>query len=124
ADDAASATLRDGLERAAALADVWHEDPDLTFPEVASQLGNDVTAARSVPAALWAAAVADGADEVLELALGVGGDADTIAAMAGAVAGAAVGAAGLPEDWVARLENGPRGRRYARALAERIATRP
>lgn len=124
ADTASSATLRDGIERATALAAAWPGDPDLTLAEVAAQLGNDVTAPRSVPAALWAAAVADTAAEVVELALGVGGDADTIAAMAGAVAGAAVGGAGLPGDWIARLEDGPRGRRYAVELAERLAARP
>jgi ADP-ribosylglycohydrolase len=49
-------------------------------------------------------------------AIAVGGDTDTMAAMAGAIAGARVGVAGLPEALVARLND--RGRWGALELAE------
>lgn len=82
-------------------------------------LGRGVVAHRSVPAALWCAAVGEGAREAVALALGLGGDVDTIAAMAGAVAGAA-DPDGLPHRWLEAMEDGPRGRSYAEALAGRL----
>jgi ADP-ribosylglycohydrolase len=47
-----------------------------------------------------------------------GGDTDTIAAMSGALCGALVGESALPTRWVERLENGPKGADYLRALAD------
>jgi ADP-ribosylglycohydrolase len=54
--------------------------------------------------------------ETVCTAIGVGGDTDTMAAMAGALAGARVGAAGLPADLVGRLHD--RGEWRAGALTE------
>jgi ADP-ribosyl-[dinitrogen reductase] hydrolase len=48
-------------------------------------------------------------------------DADTIAAMAGAIAGARFGASAIPRRWVEPLEDGERGRTHVEALAERLA---
>jgi hypothetical protein len=44
----------------------------------------------------------------------------TIASMVGAIVGAHVGEKGLPIGWVNQLEDGPRGRSFARDLSERL----
>lgn len=62
----------------------------------------------TLEAALWAFLTADGAEECIVRAANLGGDADTVAAVAGGLAGAHYGAAALPERWVRRLEPGVR----------------
>lgn len=52
-----------------------------------------------------------------------GGDADTVAAIAGALAGATVGASGIPGEWVDDLTDWPHSNAYIRALANAIANR-
>jgi poly(ADP-ribose) glycohydrolase ARH3 len=94
------------------------------FAEVADRLGHEVLAHRSLPAALWIAAVAESFRDGMGIALALGGDADTIAAMAGAILGAAGGADAIPRAWVARLEGGARGRPYAERLARELSTGP
>jgi poly(ADP-ribose) glycohydrolase ARH3 len=101
-------------------------DPSLSpeavgLPGVAATIGTGVLADQSVPAALWVAAHADDVADAVLLSLALGGDADTIAAMACAVLGAAQGPDALPAHWVRKLEDGPRGLRYARDLAQRLA---
>lgn len=95
--------------------------PPLRLAKVAEQLGTAVVAQRSVPAALWAAASASNFPQTITLAVGLGGDADTIAAMAGAIAGAGGGLTAIPRAWLAAMEDGPRGRSYALGLARRLA---
>lgn len=70
----------------------------------AQRLGTGIAARESVPAAV--AAVLAGRDLVTALVAAVclGGDTDTIAAMAGAMAGAAHGASAIPEQLLTRLE--------------------
>ena len=48
------------------------------------------------------------------------GDADTVAAMAGAVAGALNGFKNIPPDWINGLENNEKGRDYIIAIAEKL----
>jgi poly(ADP-ribose) glycohydrolase ARH3 len=50
----------------------------------------------------------------------LGGDTDTIAAMAGAVSGAYLGASAIPADLLASLEDGHQGRSYIDDLATRL----
>ncbi|TVR30487.1 MAG: ADP-ribosylglycohydrolase [Nitriliruptor sp.] len=80
----------------------------------AGRCGTGVAAAESVPAAI-AALLAGGGDvlQVVTTAIGFGGDTDTIAAMAGALAGAARGLEHLPDTLLDRLE--------ARADLEQLA---
>lgn len=74
--------------------------------EVAERVGNDVRAVTSVPAALSAfLGEPDDVPGALRFAVAIGGDADTIAAMTGALAGARNGASALPASWLARLEH-------------------
>jgi poly(ADP-ribose) glycohydrolase ARH3 len=114
---ATTGEMRERVEAAAALAAARTHGARA----VVQTLGNGVVAHRSVATALWVAATAEGFEEAMVLALGIGGDTDTIAAMAGAVVGAAHGDDAIPAAWLARLEDGPRGRRYALDLARRLA---
>lgn len=91
--------------------------------EVAARLGNGSKAHESVPAALYAATAHDDFEGAVTFAVRCGGDTDTIAAMAGAIAGARGGASSIPARWLDALEDGRRGRRHVEALAERLAAR-
>ena len=78
---------------------------------VVAMVGNRTRASEAVASALWAfARYGDSTEECIVRAVSFGGDTDTIAAMAGALAGALHGASGIPPRWLDRLENGPRGR--------------
>lgn len=105
----------------------WHEKLDrvaeLAHRKVGTEhaahaLGNDVSALGSVPLALLAFLVnQDSPAAAIRYAVRAGGDTDTIAAMAGALAGARAGALELPAEWVDRLEPAAR----MSALAEQLA---
>jgi poly(ADP-ribose) glycohydrolase ARH3 len=73
---------------------------------VAARVGTGVAAAESVPAAVVAALTGRDLLGTITTAIGFGGDTDTIAAMAGAMAGAAWGLDGVPAALLARLESG------------------
>ena len=89
--------------------------------EVAQSLGNGVEAYFSVPSACYIA-VTYSPDfcDAIRAAISLGGDTDTIAGMVGAIVGAHVGERGLPVDWIEQLEDGPRGRSFAKSLADRL----
>lgn len=53
--------------------------------------------------------------------LDCGGDTDTVAAMAGALAGASVGEQGIPRDWIDGVRDWPRGIGLLRRLGERLS---
>jgi len=93
----------------------------LSAKEVVHSLGNGVEAHFSVPSACYIAITysPDFCDAV-RAAISLGGDTDTIAGMVGAIVGAHVGERGLPAKWIEQLEEGPRGRSFARHLAERL----
>jgi len=91
--------------------------------QVAAQLGNDVSAVESVPAALAAFLThPDDTYAAIRFALQVGGDTDTIAAMTGAVGGARLGTQALPPHWRCRLEAADRVTALAAALAQLSAS--
>lgn len=94
--------------------------------EVAEELGNGFAGYTSVPAAVYSAAVHASFEDAVTFAVRCGGDADTIGAMAGAIAGARSGASAIPARWADALEQGPKGRAHVEALADRLAsaTRP
>ena len=94
---------------------------DGSSPEVVARaLGTSVAADEAVPAALWAfVAHADSFHDAVVAAIELGGDTDTIASMAGALAGARLGASAIPEPWVARAE----GAAHVVELADRLAVR-
>lgn len=68
--------------------------------DLAHTLGNGIAARDSVPTALACfLSEPDSFRDVVRRAVGAGGDTDTLAAMAGALAGARVGLSGIPENW-------------------------
>ena len=89
--------------------------------EIARRLGNGIEAHRSVPSASYLAlAYSLDFQDAIRAAISLGGDTDTIAGMVGAIIGAHVGERGLPAEWIEQLEEGLRGRSFARELAGRL----
>lgn len=76
----------------------------------------------TVPIALycWLSAAND-VRATVEHAVRLGGDTDTVAAIAGGLTGASVGAQGVPADWLAGLWEAPRSPRWIGRLGERLA---
>jgi poly(ADP-ribose) glycohydrolase ARH3 len=97
------------------------EGKKLQAREVAQSLGNGVEAHFSVPSACYIA-ITYSPDfcDAIRAAISLGGDTDTIAGMVGAIVGAHIGEKGLPGEWIEQLEDGPRGRSFARGLADRL----
>jgi ADP-ribosyl-[dinitrogen reductase] hydrolase len=77
---------------------------------------------QSVPAALhaWMRNAGDYRATVVA-AIECGGDADTVAAIAGAIAGARAGVAGIPLEWIAGIADWPRTVKWLRKLASALA---
>jgi poly(ADP-ribose) glycohydrolase ARH3 len=82
-------------------------------------LGNGVSAGNSVITALYCFLASDGFEETVIRAIRMGGDTDTIAAMAGALAGAHHGGSAVPEVWRG-VEGGERLVDVADAMFERV----
>lgn len=119
-DHVTTAALRDPLQR------VLDASGAPARLEVASEVGSGIAARESVPAAvaafLAAAEVAPGSgEEVLVTAVCLGGDTDTVGAMAGALAGAHLGHAGFPPRLADRLEDGARLEQVADELVRATA---
>jgi len=84
-------------------------------------LGNSVRAIDSAVTAIACFTLfPDNCLETITTAILLGGDTDTIAAMAGAIAGARGGAQSMPPTLLGQIEDGIRGRTYVAALAERL----
>lgn len=109
--------LRDGLDR------------QLELPAMASRLGTGVAALEAVPMAIYCfLSHPHEFERVVEAAIFAGGDTDTIAAMAGSIAGALLGEAAIPKAWLARVreEDYPPGRirRLAHQLSDIFLAQP
>lgn len=90
--------------------------------EAARRLGTGVRTAEAVPAALWVICrYGSEPEECIVRAVSLGGDTDTIGAMAGAVVGALHGAGWIPGRWFGAMENGPDGRDAIIEAARRLA---
>jgi poly(ADP-ribose) glycohydrolase ARH3 len=81
-----------------------------------------IRAIEAVPCAFWSVAKHwnDPPEDTLIGAVMLGGDTDTVASMAGGVVGARHGTGWIPDRWFNALENGPRGRDFATALALKL----
>ncbi len=89
--------------------------------EAAARLGTGVEASCSVSAALWSVlSCPQDPEAAIIRAVGLGGDADTIGAMAGAVVCAYHGADALPPRWTQALEESEKGKGYVVELADRL----
>ena len=84
-------------------------------------LGNGIAALESVPTAIASFALTPNsyADTIGNVIL-LGGDTDTMATMAGALAGAQLGIEAIPRRLVELLESSPKGRDYIIQLADQL----
>jgi len=106
-----SAEYRGKLEQAAAV----------QSPADLAGLGNRIEALHSVPTAIASFSLTpDSFEATIANVIFLGGDTDTLAAMAGAISGAYVGLAGLPDRLVGLLESSPKGREYLHELAGKL----
>jgi poly(ADP-ribose) glycohydrolase ARH3 len=129
---AVALALRDGpFDRAAFFGELLRRGPSDEYrarleraaasTEDLAGLGNGIKAPESVPTAiaLFASAPASYPD-VIGRAILLGGDTDTIAAMAGALAGAHLGIHAVPDGLLRQLEDEGKGRTFLADLAERL----
>jgi poly(ADP-ribose) glycohydrolase ARH3 len=87
-------------------------------PEQLAGLGNGIEALESVPTAIAGFALTpDSFEATVSQVIFLGGDTDTLAAMAGALSGAYLGIHRLPHRLVGLLESSPKGRVYLFDLA-------
>jgi len=73
--------------------------------QVVKELGNGVEAINSVPTAIYSFLANPGFESAVTYAVSLGGDADTIGSMCGAIAGACYGIESLPNRWKEKVEN-------------------
>ena len=109
------------------LAETWLQQKSLADPRaVAVELGRGVAAADSCVTAIYLALhfLTFPFTDLLAYSISLGGDADTLAAMAGAIWGAANGAEKLPPALLGRLEQAERLARLAEELADRVGEPP
>ncbi|MEQ8842289.1 MAG: ADP-ribosylglycohydrolase family protein [Acidimicrobiales bacterium] len=101
------------VDRIAELADMLALTPSEAF----ARTHNGAFVLESLPAAIWSfLANADDPEEAIVVAVNGGYDADTVAAMTGAMAGAYHGETGLPDRWLDDLEAAG----DIRAMADRL----
>ena len=99
---------------------------NIALRKVAAELGNGTAAAESCVTAVYIALTFRNSsfNELLEFAIRLRGDVDTIASMAGAIWGAARGLDALPQKRLEQLEQCDRLYAVARSLAEAASNRP
>jgi poly(ADP-ribose) glycohydrolase ARH3 len=125
-EDPFEAAIRAAVNRdvRSALAAAWRSTRDGLQPDALGEgRGIPARADLSVAAAITAATRAESFEAAVTAAIRAGGDTDTTAAMAGAVAGARFGASAIPKRWLDALEDGERGRRHVEDLARQLAER-
>lgn len=109
--------LQDEFER---VRDLLEEVPT-TVEIVETFGGNALTVQYCVPAALYCVQRHPTSfPDAVGLACRLGGDADSIASIAGAILGAHLGVNGIPRAWLDELENEERGRDAVLDLGERL----
>jgi len=88
--------------------------------EIIAELGNGMAAFDSVPTAIYSFLRYEDFERSVASAIRLGGDTDTIGAMTGAICGAYYGDQAIPSEWLARLEDEEKGKRYIAQLAEEL----
>ncbi len=84
-------------------------------------LGNGIEALESVPTALASFTLTPASyQDTVANVIFLGGDTDTLAAMAGALAGAYLGMSAIPTFLLDKLETSPKGRSYLIELSDRL----
>jgi poly(ADP-ribose) glycohydrolase ARH3 len=97
------------------------QNAEVTVDQVITHLGHGIEAIKAVPTALYAfLSHSHSFEEAVVYAVGLGGDTDTIGAMAGALSGAYLGASQIPARWLEALEEGKHGKSYIDQLAHEL----
>jgi poly(ADP-ribose) glycohydrolase ARH3 len=91
---------------------------------VAEQLGNGAGALSTVPSAIFAFLANRDFKSALLYAVSLGGDAEAVGSMTGAIAGACYGMEGIPSQWRETVENAAQAERLGAALWEVKAGTP
>lgn len=92
-------------------------DRDIKKTRIINEFGNGVEAYNSVPTAIYSfLSNSDSFTESLGYSISLGGDADTIGAMTGAISGAYHGINKIPEEWTNKLENNQKITKLAQNL--------
>jgi poly(ADP-ribose) glycohydrolase ARH3 len=103
----------------------WSDDAVIASVCTPNEFGEQfqIHAADAVACALWAFACCHGEpEECIIRGVGLGGDTDTVATMAGALAGALHGSSWVPRRWFDQMENQPEiGRDYLINVARHLA---
>lgn len=86
--------------------------------DVIDRLGNGAAAVDSVPTAIFAFLATADFKSAVQYAVSLGGDADTIGSMTGAIAGACYGLERIPSQWRETVENGE----YLKTLGRNLWT--
>ena len=106
-----SSMYRDKLEDAATI----------NSPEELASLGNGIEALESVPTAIASFALTPNSfQDTIANVIFLGGDTDTLAAMAGAISGAFLGIDAIPRVLADNLESTPKGKAYIVELSDRL----
>lgn len=93
----------------------------VVVPRDLALFGNGIAATDSVVTSVVCFALTpDSYERTIATAILLGGDTDTIAAMAGAISGAFLGRQAIPPGLLDRLEDGYQGRTYIEELAQRL----
>ena len=102
---------------------IWLASKTASREDLAA-LGNGIAAVDSVPTAIAAVALTpDSYAETIANVILLGGDTDTIAAMAGAISGALLGIDSIPSILVSQLEDSEKGKSYLVELSDRLFER-
>lgn len=93
-------------------------------PAELAQLGNGIEALESAPTAIASFALTpDSYADTIANVIFLGGDTDTMAAMAGAISGSFLGIDAIPPNLLQRLETSPQGRDFLLRLADQLYER-
>ena len=108
-------------ERLLGLKDITPGEMESMVPRIRKKYRCNVKAIEAVGPAVWSFLLTDNFRDAVALAVNLGGDTDTVGAMAGAIAGARYGLESIDPDWLAKLENGRLGRDYVLKLSRKAA---
>ena len=108
-------------QRMLGLAELEPGPAEKIMDQLNARFAGDVRAVEAVPPAIAAFLHTANFEAAVILAVNLGGDADTLGAMAGAVAGAYYGQTAIPPKWMSALENGPQCRDYVLGLCRSAA---
>ncbi len=110
-------------EKLKAIIRLLDTDTDTGKEEVVKTLGNNPEALNSVPTALYCFLANPDFESAVIYAASLGGDADAIGAMTGAIAGACFGVEGIPTQWREKVEQHAAIEELAKKLWERTAAK-